>query len=145
MALGELTRQLAAQALGNPVKDVLDALRPADLLRISDSVRAGKPAPPAPGDNTCATMIGQVQAMQKALKEDEELLVLFTSGAETIRVLEVFVPSWSVVVLSGIDTDKNITRVVAHADTIQLVCKVVKAAPPAQPLRVGFITPKPKA
>jgi len=45
--------------------------------------------------------------MQKALKEDEELVVLFHSGAEKIRVLEIFVPSWQVAVLKGLDADRN--------------------------------------
>ena len=56
-------------------------------------------------------MLAQVQGMQKALKEDEELLVLFHAGAETIRVLEFFFPSWQVAVLTGVDHAKSTTRV----------------------------------
>ncbi len=134
MALGELARQLA-----------LDALRPPDLSQISESLRTAKPAGPVQGENVCATILGQVQAMQKALKDDAELLVLVTAGGETLRVLEVFVPSWNVVVLAGIDSEKNITRVVSPAESLQLICKVMKVQPPAKPVRIGFITPKPKS
>jgi hypothetical protein len=143
MSLGDLTKQLASQALGNPVKDVLDALRPPDLSRISETVRNSKPQG-GPGENLGATILGQVQAMQKAAKEDEELLVLFSQTGEPVRVLEFFVPSWQLMVLTGIDTEHNVTRVIAPVESLQLVCKVVKVQPPAKPVRVGFIAPRPK-
>lgn len=133
MALGDLTRQLAEQAIRSPMKDALEALRPGD-----------QPAAPAQGDSLCATILGQVQAMQKALKTDEELLVLFRTGAETLRVTEIFVPSWQVAVLIGLDAEKNLTRVITPVESLQLVCKVRRVPPPAKPLRVGFISPKPK-
>ncbi len=144
MDFGDLTKQLAKQAIPNPVRNVLDALRPADLSQISDALRTAKPAGPAQPENVCATMLGQVQAMQKALKDDDELVVLYQAAGETIRVLEIFVPVWSVVVLTGIDTDRNVTRVVLHADALQLVCKAMKTQPPAKPARVGFILPRSK-
>jgi hypothetical protein len=125
MALGELTKQLAQQAFS----DVLDT----------------KPGVPAQADNVGSTILGQIQAMQNALKEDQELLVLVSAGAEPIRVLEVFAPSWRVVVLTGIDTNKNVTRVISPIESTQLVCKVVKAQPSVKPIRIAFITPKAKA
>ena len=74
-----------------------------------------KPAAPAaaPADDVGATILGQIQAMQNALKEDQELVVLVAAGDEMIRVMEFFVPSWRVVVLTGVDTNKNVTRVVS--------------------------------
>jgi hypothetical protein len=143
MALGELTRQLAKQAIGEQVKDMLDSLRPPDLSTISESLRTAKPAPPASLDNLGATLIGQVQAMQKALKDDEELVVVFDAGAETIRVLEIFVPSWQLLVLTGIDTGKNVTRVISPAASTQLVCRAMKVQPPQKPIRIGIIAPRP--
>src|SRR5437867_5228607 len=119
MALGELTRQLAQQALGNQIADVLDA----------------KPAGPIPSDNVCATMLGQVQAMQNALKDDQELVVLVKAGAETIRVLEFFAPSWRVLVVTGLDANKNIARLISPVESVQLVCKVIKAPPSTKPAR----------
>ena len=125
MALAELTKQLAQQAL-------LSATSPAK-----------EPAPPAPKESVCAVILAQINAMQKALKEDEELVVLFQSGAEKIRVLEIFVPSWQVAVLKGLDADRNPARIVSPAELLQLVCRVVKAPPGVKPARVGLIAPKP--
>ncbi len=126
MALGEFTRQLAQQAIGNQVKDILDP-----------------PGPPAPPEGIGPTIFAQIQAMQKALKDDQELVVLFQSRAETIRVVEFFAPSWKVAVLTGIDANKNVARVVSPFESLQLVCKPMKApAPPAKPLRITFTGPK---
>jgi hypothetical protein len=129
MALAEFTKQLAQQAL-------LTATAPAK-----------EPAAPAPKEkpkeSVCAVILGQINAMQKALKEDEELVVLFQSGAEKIRVMEIFVPSWQVAVLKGVDADHNQARVVSPADLLQLVCKVVKAPPGVKPARIGLLAPKP--
>jgi hypothetical protein len=131
MALGDLTKQLAQQALSSSMKDVLDS--------------GAKPAGPAQGENVGATIVGQVQAMQNALKEDQELIVLVNAGAETIRVLECFLPSWRVLVLTGIDANKNITRLVSPVESTQLICKVMKAQPSVKPIRIAFVTPKPRS
>jgi hypothetical protein len=124
MALGELTKQIATQALlGGSSKET--------------------PAPAAPqAENPGAVLLGQLHAMQKALKEDEELAVWFTSGPERLRVMEVFVPSRQMVVLSGHDADRNLTRVISSVDALQLVCKVMKAPAGAKPVRVGLVAPK---
>ena len=73
--------------------------------------------------------------MQKALREDDELVVLFPAGGEMIRVLEIFLPTKALVILSGLDAQRNTTRVVSPVDAVQLVCKVVKVAPSAKPTR----------
>ena len=121
MALGDLTKQIAGQAIRNAIDP------PA--------------APPRP-DNPGTAMLAQIQAMQKALKDDEELIVLFHAGGETVRVLEFYFPSWQVAVLTGPDKDKSITRVIAAVESLQLVCKVCKIAPPATPARLKFVTPR---
>ncbi len=125
MAFGEIAKQLAQQALADQV--------------------APKPPAAVQPDSVGAIMLGQVQAMQRACKEDEELVVLFRSGAETIRVLEFIVPSWQVLVLAGVDEAKNTTRVISTVECVQLVCKVKKVEPPGKAARVGFRLPKPKA
>ena len=122
MAFGEIAKQLAQQALVDQV--------------------APKPASPAQLDNPGAIMLGEIQAMQKACKEDEELVVLVRSGAETVRVFDFIVPAWPVLVLAGLDEAKNTTRVVSCAESVQLVCKVMKVQPPAKPARVRFRIPK---
>jgi hypothetical protein len=124
MAFTDIAKQLAHQAL-------VDQITP-------------KPSAPAQPDTVGGVMLGQIQAMQKACKEDEELVVLFRSGPETVRVLELIVPSWTVLVLAGLDEAKNTTRVVATPESVQLVCKVMKVQPPAKPARVAFRVPKPK-
>ena len=142
MSLGLLTKQLAQQALSSQVKDVVDALRPADAAATAESLASARPAAPGAGDNIGAIIIGQMQAMQAALKEDQELVVLCTSGLETVRVLEVFVPSWRVAVLTGIDPEKLITRIIAPVETLQLVCKVMPVQAGAKAARMRFVTPK---
>ena len=123
MALGDLTKQLAEQAIR--------------------SATAPKPAGPPQPYQLGADLLAQVQAMQKALKEDEELLVLFHAGSETVRVLEMYFPSWRVVVLTGIAADKSMTRVISPVETLQLIVKVARVTPTATPARVAFVTPKP--
>jgi hypothetical protein len=49
--------------------------------------------------------------MQKACKEDEDLVVLVRSGAETIRVLGFIVSSWQVLVLARVDEAKSTTSI----------------------------------
>jgi hypothetical protein len=124
MALGDLTKQIAQQALL--------------------SATTKEPAPPPQPENVAATFLGQIAAMQKALKDDEELVVLFHSGAERIRVMEVFAPSREVAVLSGTDSERNRTRAICAVGSLQLTCKVVKVPPGNKPLRVGLINQKPK-
>ena len=124
MAISDLTKQFAEQAIRNV---------------------ATKAAAPPPADNLGATILGQVQAMQRALKEDEELVVLWQAGGVVLRVLEFFLPSWQVAVVTGTDNDsKSLTRVVSPVESLQLVCRVVKVPPPGKPGRIGFVAPKPK-
>jgi hypothetical protein len=123
MALVDLTKQLAQQAL------------------ISATTK--EPPPPPQPENVSATFLGQIAAMQKALKEDEELVVTFQHGADRIRVMEVFTPSREVAVLSGADADRNRVRVICAIASLQLVCKVIKVPPGVKPVRVGLINPKP--
>jgi hypothetical protein len=116
-------------------------------MQLAEQALAGSKAPaPAPQpENPCAAILGQVQAMQKALREDEELAVSCHAAGETIRVFEFFMPSPLVIVIKGIDAARNLTRVVSHAEALQLVCKVVKVQPPARPSRIGFVVPRAKA
>jgi hypothetical protein len=124
MAFVDLTKQLAEHAIGSLTSD--------------------RPAVPAPPENIGAIVLGQLQAMQKALKEDEELIVRCHAGGESIRVLEVFIPSWPLVVLTGVDANKHMTRVISPIESIQLVCKVMKAPAGTTPARIRFVAPKPK-
>lgn len=124
MALGEFTKQIAQQALLNATTE-----KPA---------APEKPAVENPG----SIFLGQIAAMQKALKEDEELLVTVGAGAEKIRVMEIFMPSPHVLVLSGIESGGGRARLISSVEALQLACKVVKAASAGKPLRIGLMAAK---
>ena len=118
MAFADLTKQLAQQAILSATKE---------------------PAPPFV--SVGSVILGQIGAMQKALKEDEELVVIFQSGSERIRVMEIFLPSPQVAVLTGLDGVGGLTRVISAVDALQLLCRIAKAVKPA---RVSLVTAKPK-
>ena len=82
MAFVDLTKQLAKEAFLSATKDP-----PAPLA--------------APADNVGAIIFGQIHGLQKALKDDEELVVWFANGSEKLRVMEIFLASPKVAVLSG--------------------------------------------
>jgi hypothetical protein len=129
MALGELTKQIAQQAL------------------LSATTKEAAPAqaqPHAQPDSVAAVILAQIGAMQKALKEDEELVLLFHNGAERIRVMEIFLPSPRVAVLTGMDADRTLARAISPVESLQLVVKVAKVPAGAKPSRVNLVAPKPK-
>jgi hypothetical protein len=132
VSLGEFTKAFAKEAIG---KQVDEFLNPAEQ----------QPAPPPSPDNLAAILMGEVQAMQKALKDDQELLVLCSAGGEQVRVLDIFAPSPKVLVVTGLNNDKALTRIISPADAVQLVVRPVPAATPGKPSRIRFITPKPLA
>jgi hypothetical protein len=124
MAIGEFTKQLAQQALLNVTKE------------------QPKETSAPEGENIAATIVAQLNAMQKALKEDEELMVFFHGGAERIRVMEVYLPTWRVAVLKGISQDRVLTRAISPIESLQLVVRVGKTQPGAKPARLNVVTPK---
>jgi hypothetical protein len=126
MAFADLTKQIAQQAL------------------LSATTPSKETPPPPPVDAPGAMILGQIAAMQKQLKEDEEPVVTFQQGMERIRVLEVFLASPSVVILIGPDAHRSPTRIIAAVASLQLVCKTAKTLDGAKAIRIGLITPKQK-
>jgi hypothetical protein len=126
MALVDLTKQLAKEAL---------------LSATADPPAA---TPSAAAESMGNIILGQIHAMQKALKDDEELALWFGSGAERIRVLEIYLPNWKLAVLTGYDTERTLSRVISPVDALQLIAKVVKAPAGAKPGRIGLVAPKTK-
>jgi len=126
MALGEFTKQIAQQA-------ILSATAPKET-----------PAPAQASENVGAVILGQIQAMQKALKDDEELVLHCHAGAERIRVMDIFLPSTGVAVLRGLDAERATVRVVSAVDALQLVVRVAKVPPGVKAARIGLVTAKPK-
>jgi len=140
MALGNLTKQLATQALNDQVNNVLDALRPGEPAKSPDPA---KEKTTGTGETLGQIIILELQAMQKALKDDQELAVTVNTGAETLRIVDIYLPTGQLLVLTGFDADHNLTRVISPAAALQLTCKVMKINPAAKPVRVNFILPKP--
>jgi len=122
VALGDLTKQLAQQAIL--------------------SATSKDPAPAPQPESTSSVVLAEIARMQKALKEDEELAVFFHSGPERIRVMEIFVPSRHVAILSGTDAERHLTRVIAPIDSLQLICKVTKTPAGVKPARVNLLARK---
>ena len=125
MALVDLTKQLAKEAL------------------LSATADPPSPAAPVAPDGIGNLVLGQIHAMQKALKEDEELALWFGSGPDRIRVFEIYLPNWKLAVLTGYDVDRVLSRVISSVDNLQLFAKVVKAPAGAKPGRIGLVAPKP--
>jgi hypothetical protein len=140
MALADIGRALTGQALDTAKSSVLDAIQ-------------GSPAKPAPAasapqpatDNVAAVILGQLQGMQKSLKEDQELVVQVRAGDDLLRITEIFIPSPQVLVLTGNDGQRRLTRIVAAASTLQLICKILPVTPGVQPVRLRILTPAPPA
>jgi hypothetical protein len=135
MTIGSLGKALANQAMETTKNTVMDAVRPSDPAKPAEA----KPLP----QDTGAIIIGQIQAMQRPLREDQELIVTFRAGNEMLRIKEIFVPSAQVLVFAGVDEEGNVTRVIAPVETAQVVCKVLPVAAGASPVRVNVLTPKP--
>jgi hypothetical protein len=140
MTIGSLGKALANQAIESTKNTVIDAVRPSEPAKPVDA----RPAQPVVQD-TGSIIVGQIQAMQRPLRDDQELAVTFRAGNEMLRVNEIFVPNGQVLVFSGLDPEGNVTRVISPVDTAQVVCKVLPVTPGSNPVRVNVLTPKPQS
>jgi hypothetical protein len=138
MTIGSLGKTLANQAIESTKNSVMDA------VRTPAPPKPAEPKPVAASPDTGAAIVAQIQAMQRPLKEDQELAVLFRAGDEMLRVNEIFVPNSEVLVFAGVDSDGNVTRVISPVDAVQVVCRILKVAPGAAPSRVNVLTPRPQ-
>ncbi|MCC7234690.1 MAG: hypothetical protein IT163_05270 [Bryobacterales bacterium] len=135
MSLGDLTKQIAKEVVGAQVDEVMGNLRGAE------ATVSGAAVPSAEGP--AALIMAEVQKMQSALKDDKELVVHCEAAGERLRVVEMFAPSSRVLVLTGLDPGRVVTRVIAGADAVQLVCKPASVSDGAKPLRLRFVAAKP--
>ncbi len=135
MSFGAITKQLAKEVVGDQVQNLLSGG--------GNAPAPAKAAEEPAAEGLAVVLMGQVQAMQNALKEDQELAVQCSAGGETIRVLEMFAPSTKVLVITGLDRDKALTRIVSPADAVQLICKPATVAAGGKAARMRFVTPKP--
>ena len=132
MGIAEIGKQIAQQAL-------LDVAAPKETPPAPKPVVAT-----VPPDPSGAAIMGQIAAMQKALKEDEELIVHVQAAGDKLRVVEIFLPAPQVVVVSAVDGNRSLVRIVTSVHALQLVCRTAKGPPSAKPTRIGLVTPKPK-
>jgi len=139
MSFGNIGKVLAGQAIEAAKKNVIDSVVGPEPAKAEKVVTpAALPQPEAIGP----VILGQLQAMQRPLGEDRELVVTYTAGPEMLRVMEVFVPSPNVFVLSCMDTGQNVTRVVLPAEAAVLVCKVIRVPAGVKPVRVNVLSPR---
>jgi hypothetical protein len=138
--IGDIGRALTGQALDSAKNSVLDAIKGEPAKKAASPSAAPAPAQESIG----GIMLAQIQAMQKSLKEDQELVVQFRSGEEMLRIVEIFVPSPQVFVLAGNDGQQRLTRIIAPAATVQLICKVLRVAPGTPQVRLKIMTPAPR-
>lgn len=134
MNLGSIGKVLANQALEGTKNTVMAAISNPDPPK----------APEPRTESLSSVILGQIQAMQRPLTCEQELNVTVRCGDQTLRVVEIFVPSPTVLVFSGLDYEGNVTRVISPVDAAQIVCKVMKVAPQASAVRVNVLTPKPR-
>src|SRR5580692_2302624 len=120
MTIGSIGKALANQAIESTKNSVLDTVRTPDPPR---STEPHKPA--AVSSDTGAAIVAQIQAMQRPLKEDQELAVLFRAGDEMLRVNEIFVPNPEVLVFAGVDSQGNVTRVISPVNAALVVCRIL--------------------
>jgi hypothetical protein len=142
MTIGSIGKVLANQAIETTKNTVMDAVRPPDPAKAAKPGETPAQYPALP--DTGGLIVAQIQAMQRPLKEDQELAVTFRAGNEMLRVTEIFVPNGQVLVFAGVDPEGHITRVITPVDAAQVVCKVVPVSPGANPIRVNVLTPKPQ-
>jgi hypothetical protein len=137
MTIGSIGKVLANQAIETTKNTVMDA------VRTPEPAKPAEPKP-VPAADAGAAIVGQIQAMQRPLREDQELAVLFPAGEEMLRVTEIFVPNSEVLVFAGVDSEGNVTRVISPAAAAQVICKILKVSPGATPSRVNVLTPRPQ-
>lgn len=94
-------------------------------------------------ENLTAVMHARITQLQSSLNPDEELVVTSGSGPDGFRVHSFEFPEWNVVILSGVDAQNNKTQRIAHVQTIQITCKVVKTVA-GNKVTIGFIWPEKK-
>jgi len=138
MTIGSLGKTLANQAIESTKNSVMDA------VRTPNPPKPAEQKPVAAPPDTGAAIVAQIQAMQRPLKDDQELAVLFRAGDEMLRINEIFVPNPEVLVFAGVDSNGNVTRVISPVNAAQVVCRILKVPSGAAPSRVNVLTPRPQ-
>jgi hypothetical protein len=80
-----------------------------------------------------------VEAMQKKLKKDEQLLIYHNAGGQPILITSVGFQNPSMIVLNGLDAMGDECRVLSHMTSIQLVVRVIKVDKQQKRRHIGFM------
>ena len=112
----------------------------AKLNEINNLVSSLKASPELQADFLDAAR-AQFAALAKILKEDEDLAVYASVGADRMRVFDIEIASATLIVLHGIDNEGARTSALVHPDALNFVCKVLKLKPGAKRRPVGFHAP----
>ena len=142
MGIGNIGKLLANQALETTKKSMIESVMGSDAAKPA-APDAAKALPVATFD-VGSIITGQIQAMQRPLRDDQELQVSVSTAHEVLRINEIFVPNSAVLVFSGLDSLGNITRILTPADQVQLVCKIVNLPAGTPAKRVNVLTPRPR-
>jgi len=106
--------------------------------QLIESIRSG---PQTHAESVQEAILEHIKERQEKLASNEELQVTCYLGPEIIRVCNIGIPNWHVLVLMGVDAKGNETSFIMDMHTVQLCCKVLKVEPPHMPVRIGFILP----
>jgi hypothetical protein len=141
MTIGNIGKALATQAFESTKNSVIDAVMPENKTAAPAASAASPTASPV---DLSGLIVGQIQAMQRPLRDDQELVVKVRAGDEILRVTDIIVPNAQLIVFAGADAQGNITRIVSSAETVQVICKILKVLPGATAVRVNVLTPRPQ-
>jgi|GEM_PF-574730 len=145
MNIGNIGKALANQAIETTKKSVMEAVTgPESKPKTPDAPASSTSPASSANPDIGAIVLAQIQAMQKHLREDQELQVWVRTAQDALRVCEIFVPHNSVLVLSGMDHQGNMTRAIVPADKAELLCKVVPVLTGFTARRVTVMTMRPK-
>ncbi len=85
-----------------------------------------------------------IEAMQKNLKKNEQLLIYhYPSAGQPILVTSVDFQNPSMIVLHGLDSMGNECCVLTHMTSVQLVVRVMKVDQQTKRRRIGFLRKSP--
>ncbi len=116
------------------------------MSRMIDPVLlVGEAALPTPAEERAANFQNyireHIETLQKHLRPGEELFVYVHTGFEIIRVLNMSLPDWHMVVLTGLDVEDNPAQLITNIRSVQFVCKIVKVPPEQKHNPIGFRFP----
>ena len=118
------------------------------MTRMLDPVLiVGEAEPPSAAQTQAASFHNyireHIETLQRHLRPGEELFVYVHTGYEIIRVLNMAMPDWHMVVLTGLDVDDNPAQLITSVKQVRFVCKIMRVSPEYKHNPIGFKFPAP--